>query len=68
MKIKLTLKIPLKTPYKGIKLQQLERFLQKKKKQDFMEEISLKFLGVLKTLFGIFGFFNYNHANANNNF
>lgn len=45
MKIKLTLKIPLKTPYKGIKLQQLERFLQKKKKRDFMGGISLKFLG-----------------------
>lgn len=57
MKIKLTLKIHLKTPYKGIKLQQLERFLQKKKKQDFMGGISLKFLGVLKTLFGISKFF-----------
>lgn len=55
MKIKLTLKIPLKTPYKGIKLQQLERFLQKK--TGFHRGISLKFLGVLKTLFGIFGFF-----------
>nr|WP_231222744.1 hypothetical protein [Helicobacter pylori] len=58
MKIKLTLKIPLKTPYKGIKLQQLERFLQKKKKKTrFHGGISLKFLGVLKTLFGIFRFF-----------
>lgn len=56
MKIKLTLKIPLKTPYKGIKLQSLERFLQKKKTR-FHGGISLKFLGVLKTLFGIFGFF-----------
>lgn len=45
MKIKLTLKIPLKTPYKGIKLQQLERFLQKKKKTGFHGGISLKFLG-----------------------
>ncbi len=53
MKIKLTLKIPLKTPYKGIKLQQLERFLQKKKKRNFMGGLS---------------FLNYNHANANNNF
>ncbi len=52
MKIKLTLKIPLKTPYKGIKLQQLERFLQKKK-TGFHGGINLKFLGVLKTLFGI---------------
>nr|WP_231217608.1 hypothetical protein [Helicobacter pylori] len=57
MKIKLTLKIPSKTPYKGIKLQQLERFLQKKKKTGFYGGISLKFLGVLKTLFGIFRFF-----------
>ncbi|GHS02246.1 hypothetical protein VN1281_13420 [Helicobacter pylori] len=53
MKIKLTLKIPLKTPYKGIKLQQWERFLQKKKKNKISWGISLKFLGVLKTLFGI---------------
>lgn len=45
MKIKLTLKILSKTPYKGIKLQQLERFLQKKKKTRFHGEISLKFLG-----------------------
>nr|WP_237713211.1 hypothetical protein [Helicobacter pylori] len=44
-KIKLTLKIPLKTPYKAIKLQQLERFLQKKKKQRFHGGISLKFWG-----------------------
>lgn len=56
MKIKLTLKIPLKTPYKGIKLQSLERFLQKKKKQDFMGGLALNF-GVLKTLFGISKFF-----------
>ncbi len=56
MKIKLTLKIPLKTPYKGIKLQQLERFLQKKKKRDFMGGLALNFWGILKTLFGIFRF------------
>ncbi len=68
MKIKLTLKIPLKTPYKGIKLQQLERFLQKKKKTGFHGGLAFEFLGVLETLFGIFGFLNYNHANANNNF
>ncbi len=45
MKIKLTLKILSKTPYKGIKLQQLERFLQKKKKQDFMGRLALNFWG-----------------------
>ncbi|GAA8921918.1 hypothetical protein HpSIM50_15800 [Helicobacter pylori] len=45
MKIKLTLKIPSKTPYKGIKLQQLERFLQKKKKQDFIGGLALNFWG-----------------------
>ncbi len=53
MKIKLTLKIPLKTTYKGIKLQQLERFLQKKKKRDFIGGLAFEFLEVLKTLFGI---------------
>lgn len=46
MKIKLTLKIPLKTPYKGIKLQSLERFLQKKKKKrNFMGGLALNFWG-----------------------
>ncbi|EPZ74022.1 hypothetical protein N206_07095 [Helicobacter pylori UM111] len=35
----------------------MERFLQKKKKTEFHGGISLKFLGVLKTLFSIFGFF-----------
>ncbi|AEE70567.1 hypothetical protein HMPREF0462_0963 [Helicobacter pylori 83] len=45
----------------------MECFLQKKK-TEFHGGISLKFLGVLKTLFGISRFFNYNHANANNNF
>ncbi len=73
MKIKLTLKIPSKTPYKGIKLQSLEHFTpykgiklqalehflhKKKKKTEFHGGISLKFWGVLKTLFGIFRFFN----------
>ncbi|OOC18368.1 hypothetical protein BV499_02470 [Helicobacter pylori] len=56
--MKLTLKIPLKTPYKAIKLQQLERFLQKKKKKTrFHGGLALNF-GVLKTLFGILWFFN----------
>ncbi len=32
-----------------------------------MGGLALNF-GVLKTLFGIFGFLNYNHANANNDF
>ncbi|EPZ96270.1 membrane protein [Helicobacter pylori UM085] len=37
----------------------MERFLQKKKKkQDFMGGLALNFWGILKTLFGIFGFFN----------
>lgn len=55
MKIKLTLKIPLKTPYKGIKLQSLERFLQKKKNKISWGGLALNF-GVLKMLFGIFRF------------
>ncbi len=33
-----------------------------------MGGLAFEFLGVLKTLFGIFGFFNYNHANANSHF
>ncbi|KNE23744.1 membrane protein [Helicobacter pylori] len=35
----------------------MERFLQKKKKRNFIGGLALNF-GVLKTLFGIFGFFN----------
>ncbi|EJB19662.1 hypothetical protein HPCPY6081_0529 [Helicobacter pylori CPY6081] len=44
----------------------MERFLQKKTR--FHGGISLKFLGVLKTFFGIFGFLNYNRTNANSHF
>ncbi|WNE32052.1 hypothetical protein RJ564_05190 [Helicobacter pylori] len=53
MKIKLTLKIPLKTPYQGNKVTAIGAFFTKKKKTGFHGGISLKFLGVLKTLFGI---------------
>ncbi len=68
MKIKLTLKIPLKTPYKGIKLQSLERFLQKKKKRNFMGGLALNFGGFKKRFLAFFGFLNYNYANANSHF
>lgn len=57
MKIKLTLKTPLKTPYQGNKVT-TTRVLFYKKKRD-LRGISVKFLGVfLKTLFGISKFFN----------
>ncbi len=56
MKIKLTLKIPLQTPYQGNKVTTIGAFFTKKKKRDFMGGLALIF-GVLKTLFGIFGFF-----------
>ncbi len=56
MKIKLTLKTPLKPPIKEIKLQQLRRFLQKK--TGFHRGLALNFGGFLKTLFGIFRLFN----------
>ncbi|WRG69250.1 hypothetical protein FNE13_04570 [Helicobacter pylori] len=59
MKIKLTLKIPLKTPYQGNKVTAIGAFFTKKKKKNGISwGISLKFWGVLKTLFGILGFFN----------
>ncbi len=58
MKIKLTLKTPLKTPYQGNKVTAIGAFFTKKKKTGFHGGISLKFWGVLKTLFGIFRFFN----------
>ncbi|WP_033617450.1 hypothetical protein [Helicobacter pylori] len=56
-KVKLTLKIPLKPPYKGNKVTSIGAFFTKKKKRNFMGGLALNF-GVLKTLFGIFGFFN----------
>ncbi len=56
MKIKLTLKIPLKTPYQGNKVTTIGALFTKKK-NGFHRGISLKFLGVLKTLFSIFRFF-----------
>ncbi|WP_441750289.1 hypothetical protein [Helicobacter pylori] len=57
-KVKLTLKIPLKPPYKGNKVTTIGVLFtkKKKKKRDFMGGLALNF-GVLKTLFGIFGFF-----------
>ncbi|WP_243898059.1 hypothetical protein [Helicobacter pylori] len=58
MKIKLTLKIPLKTPYQGNKVTTTRAlFTKKKKKRDFMGGLVLNFR-VLKTLFGILWFFN----------
>ncbi|EJC16966.1 hypothetical protein HPHPH24C_1140 [Helicobacter pylori Hp H-24c] len=56
MKIKLTLKTPLKTPYKGNKVT-TTRALFTKKKTGFHRGLALNFR-VLKTLFGIFRFFN----------
>ncbi len=45
MKIKLTLKIPLKTPYQGNKVTAIGTLFTKKKKTGFHGGISLKFLG-----------------------
>ncbi|MDU9790327.1 hypothetical protein RGC53_05835 [Helicobacter pylori] len=56
-KIKLTLKIPLQTPYQGNKVTTIGAFFTKKKKRDFMGGLALNFR-VLKTLFGIFRLFN----------
>ncbi len=44
MKIKLTLKIPLKTPYQGNKVT-TTRALFTKKKRDFMGGLALNFRG-----------------------
>ncbi|MFP6077972.1 hypothetical protein ACLF9Z_07045 [Helicobacter pylori] len=57
MKIKLTLKIPLKTPYQGNKVTVIGAFFTKKKKTGFHRGLALNFR-VLKTLFGILWFFN----------
>ncbi|GAA7395664.1 hypothetical protein BD0139_10840 [Helicobacter pylori] len=57
MKIKLTLKNPLKTPYQGNKVTSIGAFFTKKKKTEFHGGLALNF-GVLQTLFGILWFFN----------
>ncbi len=56
MKIKLTLKIPLKTPYQGNKVTATRALFTKKKKTGFHRGLALNFR-VLKTLFGILWFF-----------
>ncbi|WP_025446111.1 hypothetical protein [Helicobacter pylori] len=58
MKIKLTLKTPLKTPYQGNKVTTIEVLFTKKKKMGFHRGLALNFWGFLKTLFGIFRLFN----------
>ncbi|WP_332245211.1 hypothetical protein [Helicobacter pylori] len=58
MKIKLTLKIPLKTPYQGNKVTTIGALFTKKKKTGFHRGLALNFGGFLKTLFGILWFFN----------
>ncbi len=69
MKIKLTLKTPLKPPYKGNKVTSIGAFFfKKKKKRNFMGGLALNFWGFTKCFFGIFSFLNYNHANANSHF
>ncbi|TPH81770.1 hypothetical protein FIM50_07840 [Helicobacter pylori] len=71
MKIKLTLKIPLKPPYKGNKVTSIGAFFTKKKNgisTEFHGGISLKFWGFTKRFLAFFSFLNYNHANANNHF
>ncbi|EKE92010.1 hypothetical protein OUO_0317 [Helicobacter pylori R046Wa] len=45
MKIKLTLKIPLQTPYQGNKVTAIGAFFTKKKKRDFMGGLALNFRG-----------------------
>lgn len=45
MKIKLTLKIPLKTPYQGNKVTTTRALFTKKKKRDFMGGLALIFGG-----------------------
>ncbi len=51
MKIKLTLKTPLKTPYKGNKVTTIGALFTKKKKKRDLRGISVKFWGVFKNAF-----------------
>ncbi|GAA8080718.1 hypothetical protein Kazakh3172_12390 [Helicobacter pylori] len=56
-KIKLTLKIPLKTPYKGNKVTAIGAFFtKKKKKQDFMGGLALIFGGFKNAFWYSLGF------------
>ncbi len=50
MKIKLTLKTPFKTPYKGNKVTTIGALFTKKKKRN-LRGISVKFWGVFKNAF-----------------
>ncbi|EQK94967.1 hypothetical protein [Helicobacter pylori] len=50
MKIKLTLKIPLKPPYQGNKVTSIGALFTKKKKRNFMGGLALNF-GVLQNAF-----------------
>ncbi len=45
MKIKLTLKIPLQTPYQGNKVTAIGALFTKKKKRDFIGGLALNFGG-----------------------
>lgn len=57
MKIKLTLKNPLKTPYQGNKVTAIGAFFtKKKKKRDFMGGLALNFWGFKKRFLAFFGF------------
>ncbi|MGL2587683.1 hypothetical protein ACQJ5C_07245 [Helicobacter pylori] len=55
-KVKLTLKIPLQTPYKGNKVTAIGALFTKK--NGILGGLALNFGGFLKTLFGISRFFN----------
>ncbi len=68
MKIKLTLKTPLKTPYQGNKVTTIETLFTKKKKNGILGGLALNFWGFKKRFLAFLGFLNYNHANANSHF
>ncbi|EMG80934.1 hypothetical protein HMPREF1392_01531 [Helicobacter pylori GAM101Biv] len=51
MKIKLTLKTPLKTPYQGNKVTTIEALFTKKKKNGILGGLALNFGGFLKNAF-----------------
>lgn len=51
MKIKLTLKTPLKTPYKGNKVTTTRALFTKKKKNGILGGLALNFWGFFKNAF-----------------
>ncbi len=68
MKIKLTLKIPLQTPYQGNKVTAIGALFTKKKKTGFHGGLALIFGGFKNAFWHSLVFFNVKSRHANSHF